>query len=421
MPQHNLRAPRHRSIVDIGMNPRLQLGPRIFRKSHEKILPQTPHHVKHIPLVDTSSADDCAESNISRLLEMLVEVKESRGLRGRVYGLVFMLAASVVAVLAGASNFRQIADHIDDFPLSLMRTLGARWCYFRNEFRRPSEKTVRLVLSGIDAGQFDTLMGAWLRERAKPETDGTMTVAIDGKVSRGAWTDENEKFTLTVAQVQVPEGTNEITQVEDLLDTLTVREGEQVVVTMDAAHTQQDTAEYVVAKRGFTYIMNVKGNQPTLLDSVFKKCLPLMRAESQHTVEERGHGRANRRSTWITDATGIDFPHTRTIGCIRPDTFNLAGQHTSKELAWIITGNPEGQNPITSAKHPHKYVREHWEIENKSHYVRDVTWHEDANQAHTGSAPQAVATLRNVAAGLIRLSDTNAIKRTTERIARNPL
>lgn len=387
--------------------------------------------LSHEGLSAADSADDCDGPNISSLLEMLAGVKESRGLRGRVYGLVFMLAASLIAILAGASNFWQIADHIDDFPPSLMRKLGARWCYFRNGFRRPSEKTVRLVLSGIDAGQFDTVTGAWLRERAKPETDGTMTVAIDGKVLRGAWTDENEKFTLfsamihgigvTIAQVQVPADTNEITQVEDLLNTLPVHEGEQVVVTMDAAHTQRATAEYVVAKRGFTYIMNVKGNQPALLDSVFTRCLPLLRTAPHHTVEERGHGRVNRWSTWITDATGIDFPHVRTIGCIRRDTFNLAGERTAKEHAWIIAGSLDRLNPITSAQHLHQFVREHWGIENKSHYVRDMTWHEDANQAHTGSGPQAVATLRNIAAGLIRLDDTNAIKRTTERIARNPL
>ena len=387
--------------------------------------------LSHEDLRAADSVDDCDEPNISRLLEMLAGVKESRGLRGRVYGLVFMLAASLVAVLAGASNFRQIADHIDDFPPSLMRKLGARWCYFRHAFRRPSEKTVRLVLSGVDAGQFDTLVGAWLRERAKPETDGTMTVAIDGKVLRGAWTDENEKFTLfsamihgigvTIAQVQVPAGTNEITQVKALLDPLPIRDGERVVVTMDAAHTQHDTAEYIGAERGFTYIMNVKGNQPTLLDSVFTRCLPLMKTEPHHVVEERGHGRVNRWSTWLTDATGIDFPHARTIGCIRRETFNLVGERTRKELAWIISGNPESQERITDAACLDQFVREHWGIENKSHYVRDVTFHEDAHQAHTGSGPHVMATLRNMAAGLIRLHGENAIKRTTERVARNPL
>jgi hypothetical protein len=104
--------------------------------------------------------------------------------------------------------------------------------------------------------------GGWLRERAKPDTDGTMAVAVDGKVLRGAWTDENEKFRLfsamihgigvTIAQVQVPAGTNEITQVKALLDPLHVHGEERVVVTMDAAHTQHDTAEYIVAERGLT-------------------------------------------------------------------------------------------------------------------------------------------------------------------------
>ncbi|MGQ0775956.1 MAG: ISAs1 family transposase, partial [Pseudonocardiales bacterium] len=329
------------------------------------------------------------------------------------------------------SNYRQIADQIEDFPPSLMRKLKARWCYFRTGFRRPSAKTVRLVLSGIDADQFDAVAGEWLRERVKTEPDGTMAVAIDGKVLRGAWTDETENFTLfpamihelgvTIAQVQVPAGTNEITQVEELLDTLPIRDGERVVVTMDAAHTQRGTAEYIVAKRGFTYIMNVKGNQPTLLDSVFRKCLPLLRAEPDHVVEERGHGRVNRWPTRITEVTEIDFPYARTAGCIRRDTFNLIGERTSKELAWIISGNSDGQARIATAGQLNDFVRHHWGIENKSHYVRDMTWHEDANQAHTGSGPQVMATLRNIAAGLIRLNDTNAIKRTTERITRNPL
>jgi hypothetical protein len=321
----------------------------------------------------SDSVGDGDESDISSLLEMFSRVMEMRGLQGRVYGLVFMLAASLIVVLAGASNYRQIADKIEDFPSSLIWKLKARWCYFRAGFRRPSAKTVRLVLSKVNADQFDAVAGEWLRQRAKPEPDGTMTVAIDGKVLRGAWTDENEKFTLfsamihglgvTIAQVHVPAETNEITQVENLLDTLPVRDGERVVVTMDAAHTQRDTAEHIVAERGFTYIMNVKGNQPKLLRSVFEKCLPLLQDEPGHIVEKCGHGRVNRWSTWIADATGIDFPHARTIGCIRRDTFNPTGERTNKELAWIISGNPEKQERIATAEHLHVFVREHWGIE----------------------------------------------------------
>jgi hypothetical protein len=65
-------------------------------------------------------------------------------------------------------------------------------------------------------------------------------------------------------------------------------------------------------------------------------------------------------------------------------------------------------------------VREHWGIENMSHYVRDTTWREDVHQAHTGSGPQVMATLRNIALGLIRLNGVATIKRTTEWLSRRP-
>ena len=57
--------------------------------------------------------------------------------------------------------------------------------------------------------------------------------------------------------------------------------------------------------------------------------------------------------------------------------------------------------------------------DNKSHYVRDVTWHEDAHQARTGSGPQVMATLRNLAAGLLRLNGHHTIKKTTQAICRD--
>lgn len=48
------------------------------------------------------------------------------------------------------------------------------------------------------------------------------------------------------------------------------------------------------------------------------------------------------------------------------------------------------------------YVRRHWRIENKIHWVRDVTYREDASRVRTGARPRIMATLRNLAIGLIR-------------------
>jgi predicted transposase YbfD/YdcC len=372
-----------------------------------------------------SNADDSTEQecDISSLLEALGTVTDRRSRRGRMYGLVFLLAASLVAVLAGATNFRQIRDQIADFPQSLLAKLGAKWCHFRRVFGWPSERTMRRVLENIDADELDRVVGAWLRHNVRDD-GGALVLAVDGKVLRGAWTGENQMFTLfsamihgtgvTVAQVAVPADTNEITQVEALLDTIPDEPERRVVVTMDAAHTQKDTAEYLAGKRGFDYFLTVKGNQPSLQDSVIKTILPTLENDPGHVVTERSRGRINQWKTWTTDAAGIAFPHVQQVACIRRDEFALDGTWISKEHALIVTSSEN-----TAPAEVHTHVRQHWGIENKSHHVRDTTWREDAQQVYTGSGPQVMATLRNTAAGLLRLNGFTKIKETTEWIARD--
>lgn len=64
-------------------------------------------------------------------------------------------------------------------------------------------------------------------------------------------------------------------------------------------------------------------------------------------------------------------------------------------------------------------VRNHWRIENKSHYVRDPVYREDHDQAWSGEGPQVLASLLNLAVGLIRLKSQDGIKETTEFICRD--
>jgi predicted transposase YbfD/YdcC len=362
------------------------------------------------------------------LLDLFANVPESRRPRGLIFPLAFILAASLIAILGGAAYFRQIADQAADFPQELLRKLGGRWCYFLSRFRTPCDRTFRRVFECVDVQRLETEIGAWLRKRAQCDDDGALRLAIDGKVLRGVWTDENELFTLfsamthregvTIAQVKVPPDTNEITQVKALLDPVTPREGERVIVTMDAAHTQHDTATYIAGTRGFDYIMNTKGNQPTLCSAVVAKTVPLVKNAPDHAVRERNHGRINTWETWITDADGINFPHAEQTACIRRRTYDLGGQKTRQEYAFIITSLSVKD---TAAVDLHNDVRNHWGIENKSHYVRDTTWHEDAQHINNGTAPHVKATLTNTANGLLRLHGHTDIKRTTEWISRNPL
>ncbi len=66
------------------------------------------------------------------------------------------------------------------------------------------------------------------------------------------------------------------------------------------------------------------------------------------------------------------------------------------------------------------YVRGHWSIENKIHWVRDVTFREDGSQVRTASRFRVMATLRNLAIGLIRQAGYTRIAATIRKIHNDP-
>jgi DDE_Tnp_1-associated len=182
-----------------------------------------------------SSPDACAardegaeDADISSLLGMLASVTDPRSPQGIQHILEFVLAVCVVAMLAGAKNYREIAGHAADIPQPLLRKLGAEWSWFRLRYKYPSESTIRNVLTRIDAAELDLITGTWLFSRARKRGKAEWEIAFDGKVTfdgkvmRGAWTDENDKVTLfsamlhreavTIAQVRVPDGRQRPTQ-----------------------------------------------------------------------------------------------------------------------------------------------------------------------------------------------------------------
>jgi predicted transposase YbfD/YdcC len=70
------------------------------------------------------------------------------------------------------------------------------------------------------------------------------------------------------------------------------------------------------------------------------------------------------------------------------------------ETAYIVTSlSPQKASPETLME----LVRDHWSIENRSHWVRDVTFDEDRSQVRTRSGPRMMAILRNLAIGIIRI------------------
>lgn len=204
---------------------------------------------------------------------MLGTIEDPRKENGKQHALEFVLAVCVVAALAGAKGYSEIARRARDMTHPLLAKLGAEWDWFRGRYKYPGKGTIRLVLSGIGGNRIDDVTGNWLAEQSARGADGAWEIAVDGKVLRGAWTAENEKVTLfsamireegvTIAQLRVPDGTNEITQAGALLDSLPIPGNDPVIFTLDAAHTRQETSEAIRKRPEWHYVMTVKGNQPT--------------------------------------------------------------------------------------------------------------------------------------------------------------
>ena len=165
------------------------------------------------------------------------------------------------------------------------------------------------------------------------------------------------------------------------------------LVTVDAMHTQTATATLICATLKSHYLMIVKSNQPKLLTRI--TALPWADVPVVATDDTRGHGRVEQRTLQIlTAARGIGFPYAKqVIRITRERLVNATGQ-SSVEVVHAVCSLPfEQARPATIAGWP----RQHWGIENRVHWVRDVTFDEDRHHAHTGNSAQILATVRNTA------------------------
>ncbi len=255
----------------------------------------------------------------------------------------------------------------------------------------------------------------------KDSSKNDFAIAIHGKVLRGAWTDENDQVKLfsamlhdeavTVAQVRVPDGTNEITQAEAILNATEIPDGKTVLLTMDAAHAQDETARIIGENPRADYAVTVKGNQPSVQREAFRKILPLLSGTPHDIMADDRRGRIKKWSCWITDAAGISFPHASQCAFIRREIFEKSGDRISKEHALVITSRNAGK---MTAHAMNRHVRHHWGIENKIHYVRDTAYQEDNSHAWQGEGPQALASLRNELLGRdLRRQVEDGVKRVT--------
>ena len=358
----------------------------------------------------TACAVEPAALHAAHLSQLFTHIPDPRKARGRRHPLPVVLALAVAAVTAGARSVYAIAEHAADVGTTLLKALG-----LNNTV--PSEATLRRVIEALDAEVFSLVCGAWLRVRATKIND-RLVISLDGKTVRGA-RDGNARaphlvaaFThgdgLVLGQTQVDAKSNEIPATRRLLGLMDLN---GVVVTMDAMHAQTETAQQILDQHG-DYLLTVKGNQPGLHRAL--KQLPWRDVPSVSQVDV-SHGRRARRTIQaVTTPDWIEFPGAQQIVKVRR-TRTLNGKKTIEVVYLISSASMIDAQPATIAT----WAQGHWEIENKLHYVRDVTFDEDRQQLRVGNGPAMMAALRNLAISLHHLTGTTNIAEVIRHTARD--
>ena len=285
---------------------------------------------------------------------------------------------------------------------------------------------------------------------------------------------------VTLFQIGVDDKTNEIGAIAELLAGV-VLEGR--IMTMDALLTQRKIAQKIVDGNG-DYLMIVKENQPNLLNeikTVFESSLQMGNTmdqaqiidksqqtetpqsivtniensllvanftetidqaqiidKHQSTVDhienslkvsdvmnqiqtiERGHGRIETRKLTVADASRINHANWPGIIQIFQIQRNVIFQKSGKTRSETVYGITSLLSDEAAPSDLLNLSRSHWHIENKSHWVRDVTFDEDRSQIRCGNGAHIMSSIRNLVITLIRLSGEKNIAAACRRFAAQP-
>ena len=334
-----------------------------------------------------------------------------------VYPLDEVLLLSLLAVLAGADGFTDIAR------------FGAKKIDLLRRFRpfadgAPPHDTLGDIFATLDAGAFQRCFVNWVAALTKTPAE---VIAIDGKTMRRSYQKKGSKEPihmvsafaarqrLVLGQVKVSEKSNEIVAIPKLLDMMMI---EGAVITIDAIGCQRAIAKQIKDKKA-DYIIALKGNQGTLLEDV-EILVDEQKANgfkdttiSRHETVDADHGRIEtRNTTMIHDVAWLQQRHNwpGLQGVIIVDSQRAIDGKIQRETRFYII------SPVLPANLVGPMIRNHWAVENSLHRIMDMMFRDDECRIRTEHAPANFTTLRHMAQNPYRKSpakDSMRLKRKT--------
>lgn len=323
--------------------------------------------------------------------------------RNKLYPLGEILFLTLVAAMCGVKSWRDI-EFFGNCRLFLLR----RYMPFENGI--PSHQTIGRVFSLISPSAFEAAFIACM-EKVSIKYAGEI-IAMDGKTIRNsydkskglsaiqmvnAWSVNNG---MVLAQRAVPSNSNEIDTVRQLLEILNIN---GATITMDSMHCQKSTVQKVL-RNGADYVVALKGNQKTLFENVKdyfeKETLPYRENDFFETID-KGHGRVEHRKYFVHEVG--DWLENReewlgltSVGMVISDV--IRGEKIRSECRYFLMSIPP------DAKRFAECCRSHWHVENKLHWVLDVSFGEDASLKRKDNAPRNYALIRKFALNLLHKS-----------------
>lgn len=319
------------------------------------------------------------------------------------HDLLDVLFLSISAVLSGAEGWKDIKDFGDN-KLDWLR----QYRVFKNGI--PVDDTIARIIRAIEPDEFNQAFINWVNEVRSDK--GQEQIAIDGKTLRHSFNGErhtalhsitawSKSQGLVLAQAKSTGKKNENASVIDMLDTLNIK---GALISADAMNTQKKIVDKI-AKKKADFILCVKLNQKKLrqeIEAYFHK----VKRESPHFIEEyeetdSGHGRIEVRkyrqlriNEWLTEAK--EWSNIQSVIEVERER-HLKNKKTQRETLYYISSLTPDAKKVGDA------IRSHWEVENKVHWVLDVTFKEDDSRIRCGDGAENVALIRRFALNLARL------------------
>jgi predicted transposase YbfD/YdcC len=357
--------------------------------------------------MDKIIEDESPRARLALLLEHFSELDDDREAWRVLYPIQEVLLLVTCATIASCDDFDDIADW-GEHHLDFLR----RFSDFHHGI--PCARWLRDLVNRIDPALFRRCFESWV---AALWPDRHEFIAIDGKTARR--THDHRKglkalhtlsayattARLTLAQLSVPEKTNEITAIPELLDQLAeAGQLEGAMVTIDAMGCQVEIADKIVAHKA-DYLLALKGNQPTLETDVvdYFRTAPAAELVTKSTVE-KAHGRIETRTytaskivDWtMTERSYPGQPRFTTIKTIvKVDTRTEHADRSTFDTRTYISSAPLDIERFA------KGVRGHWGVESM-HWLLDVEFKDDLSRYRSRHGAKNMAVIRRFALDLIR-------------------